>query len=63
VNETGSIPFFTSANSSRSWGAFLRAEERLAEGGGRGAMRGAGRGSAWVGAVVKVVRQWGTPNT
>jgi hypothetical protein len=24
VNRTGSIPFFTSANSSRSWGSFLR---------------------------------------
>lgn len=42
MNETGSIPFFTSANSSRSWVVFFGATVPLGEGGGWGAVRGPG---------------------
>ena len=40
MNETGSIPFFTSGDSSRVWGAFLLAAKWLGECGGQGVGRG-----------------------
>ena len=59
MNRTGSIPFFTSANSSRSWGVFWPAEERLAEGGGQGVGGGDCGVQAGVGGVG--LGQWVLP--
>ena len=51
MNETGSIPFFTSENSSRSWEAFFGAVQPL----GRALGARDGWGECWVRARVGAV--------
>ena len=48
MNRTGSIPFFTSENSCRSWGAFFGDAERVARSLGEGGGQGSAVAECWV---------------